>query len=144
MKRYVLIGLGGALGAVSRFLIKGMNLGYHGKFPLNTLIINISGSLILAFILTVALEIWSFDEDVRLGIATGFIGAYTTFSTLCKETVLLAQQGFFFYAVLYVAVSTALGLLAAYLGMIVARRIVPRMLGIIDKNGEEDYDGGVE
>jgi len=144
MKRYLLIGICGALGAISRFLVKGINIsGYIGKIPLNTLIINVSGSLLLAFILTVAFEIWFFDEDIRLGIATGFLGAYTTFSTLCKETVGLVQQGLLFSAASYVTLSLAFGLAAAYLGVVLARTIVPKIFKMSDEP-DKSYDGGVE
>jgi CrcB protein len=86
--------IGGALGAMLRLAVKNISIGqYQGSFPLNTLIINISGSFVLAFFLTMTLEFFEFDADVRLGISTGFLGAYTTFSTLCRESVLLLAGG---------------------------------------------------
>ena len=136
MKRYLCIGIGGFLGAVLRYVIKGIHI-YHYKenIPLNTLIINVTGSFILALVLTTALEIWEIDANVRLGIATGFLGAYTTFSTLCKETSALLSQGFYFSTLSYITVSTMLGLGAAYFGIILAREAIGKR---IKYNNEED------
>ncbi len=123
MRKYIFIGAGGILGAILRYLIKGINIyPYHGNLPLNTFIINITGSFILALILTIAYEIYQFDTCLRLGIATGFLGAFTTFSTLCKETVNLIIQGDYFSAVVYVSTSTIIGLAAVYLGIALARQ----------------------
>jgi len=125
MRKYVFIGIGGFLGAISRFLIKGIQIShYYGNIPLNTLIINVTGSFILALILTVTFKNIDFHADIRLGITTGFFGAYTTFSTLCKETVGLMQQGFYYSALMYVTVSIVLGLVSVYLAIILARKIV--------------------
>jgi CrcB protein len=122
MRRYVFIGLGGFLGAISRFIVKGIQFHeYRGSIPLNTFIVNITGSLILAFIFTIASEVWEFDEDIRLGIGTGFLGAFTTFSTFCKELVILIEKGLYFSAISYVTVSTVLGLASAYFGVVLAR-----------------------
>lgn len=129
MRKYVFIISGGILGAVSRYAVKGIHI-YHFKenMPLNTLMINVSGSFILALLLTIAFEIWEFDADIRLGIATGFLGAYTTFSTFCMETVLLMRDGFYFSAVLYITVSTMIGLAAAYFGIALARQVVAKLV----------------
>ncbi|MFL0266700.1 fluoride efflux transporter CrcB [Candidatus Clostridium radicumherbarum] len=122
MRKYIFIGLGGILGAILRYYIKNIQLyHYNGAFPLNTFIINITGSFLLAFILTAALLIKGFDSDIKLGIGTGFIGAYTTFSTMCKETALLITSGYFVSAACYILLSIILGLGAAYLGTAVAR-----------------------
>lgn len=122
MRKYIFIGIGGILGAILRYVIKGVQIyNYHENVPLNTLIINITGSFVLALVLTVAFEVWKFDTAVRLGIATGFLGSYTTFSTLCKEIVNLIYQGDYFSAILYITVSTVIGLAAAYFGIVLAR-----------------------
>lgn len=129
MRKYIFISIGGILGAILRYLIKGMHIyHYHENVPLNTLIINITGSFVLALILTVAFEVWEFNADIRLGIATGFLGAYTTFSTLCKETVGLIYQGDYFSAISYITVSTMLGIAAAYFGIVLAREVVSKLV----------------
>lgn len=127
MRKYIFIGIGGVAGALSRYIIKGIHINhYNGIFPINTLFINITGSFILASILTLAFEIWEFDSDIRLGIATGFLGAYTTFSTLCKETVELMKQGYFMEAFLTIASSVIAGLAAIYIGVILGRKVFPK------------------
>jgi fluoride exporter len=138
MRKYIFISIGGILGAILRYLIKEVHIyHYHENIPLNTLIINITGSFILALILTTAFEIWKFDADIRLGIATGFLGAYTTFSTLCKETVGLIHEGFYFSAFFYLTVSTILGLASVYLGIILAREVVSKLV----KKDKGEIDG---
>ncbi|MCX7710949.1 MAG: fluoride efflux transporter CrcB [Clostridia bacterium] len=124
MRKYLLIGMGGMLGAMSRYFIMGIHLtDQSGLFPINTFLTNITGSLILAFLLFGAFECWKINEDLRLGIGTGFLGAYTTFSTLCKETDTLISHGNHLYAFTYVFLSVVLGLAAAYLGIILAKKL---------------------
>ena len=127
MRKYFFIAVGGILGAILRFLIKNIHM-YKGNFPLNTLIINIIGSFILALILTLAFEVMDFDSDIRLGIATGFLGAFTTFSTMIKETVVLINSGYYYSAILNLTVSTLLGLVVAYLGIVIAREVISKMV----------------
>lgn len=128
MRKYVFISIGGALGAILRYLIKTIQIyNYHENVPLNTLIINITGSFILALVLTIAMDVWKFDANIRLGIATGFLGAYTTFSTLCKDIILLLNKGDYFSAISYITVSTMLGLAAAYFGIVLAREVVSKL-----------------
>jgi len=128
MRKYIFIGCGSFAGAVLRYLIKGFHIyNHHENIPLNTLFINVLGALIIAFILTIAYEVWAFDSDARLGLTTGLLGAFTTFSTLCKETVGLLRDGYYFSAISYLTVSVTLGLASAYLGVILARKIGSKM-----------------
>lgn len=137
MRKYFFIAIGGFLGAISRVFIKNLHiLNYKGDFPINTFIINITGSFILALVLTTAFEVWKFDSDIRLGIATGFLGAYTTFSTFCKETNNLLNQQQFITALIYVLFSVGIGFLFAYAGVLLARNSVSKVLKHIDKVGE--------
>ena len=121
--------MGGILGAMVRFSIKGIDLfHYKGNFPLNTFIINITGSLILALLITVSLDVCKFDPDLKLGITTGFLGAYTTFSTICRETIGLMKEGNYLIAVFYILVTTIAGLAAAYTGVVIARSVIVRFV----------------
>lgn len=139
MKKYIYIGAGGFIGAVTRYMAKNIHfVSYHGSFPLNTFIINISGSLVIGIILTLAFEAAVINEDARLGIATGFLGAYTTFSTFCKESVLLINKGNVITAFSYTVLSIAAGLLAVYIGTIAARKF-----GELIKGTEEDIDSAI-
>ncbi len=127
-REYLYIGCGGFLGAVLRFLVKEMPL-YQGCPSLitGTLIANLLGSFAMAFILTTVLEIGSFDPDIKLGVTTGFLGAFTTFSTLCKETVGVMYGGDYLHGVSYLGVSVVTGFFSAYLGIMVARRLGGRL-----------------
>lgn len=144
MRKYIFIGCGSFAGAALRYLIKGSRIfDYHGKVPLDTLFINVLGALIIAFILTIACEIGSFDSDVRLGLTTGLLGAFTTFSTLCRETVGLLQNGRYFPAIFYMTASVMLGLAAAYVGVVLARKMGSKVAGRRekpDKLAEEESD----
>ena len=129
MKNYIFIGIGGFLGAICRVFIRNIHI-YNFKelIPMNTLIINVTGSFVLALLLTIALDIWKMDESIRLGIGTGFLGGYTTFSTLCKEAVTLLTKGNYFSAISYMAMSIVLGLTAAYFGIIIAREVIAKII----------------
>ena len=137
MRKYTFIAIGGMLGAILKYYIKNIHI-YHYKeaIPINTLLINVSGTFLLSLILTVAFEIYAIDSDIRLGIATGFLGAFTTFSTLCKETVNLMRQGDYYSSISYIGFSAMFGLVAAYFGVIVAREIVSNF--IKEKNSPRD------
>jgi len=122
MRKYAFIAIGGMLGATLRYLIKGIHIyHYNGIMPINTLFINTSGSFLLALTLTIAFETFNFNADIKLGIATGFLGAYTTFSTLCKETVNLIIRGEYYCGISYIGFSVIFGLAAAYLGAVLAK-----------------------
>lgn len=129
MRKYVFIGVGGFLGAIFRLFIKTMPIqNYKELVPLNILFINITGSFILALITTLALEVLNMDSDLRLGICTGFLGAYTTFSTMCKEAITLLDKGDYFSAITYLTNSIFLGIAAAYLGVVVAREVIYKLV----------------
>lgn len=82
MRKYLYIGIGGFLGAILRFTVRNVQLAdYKGNIPLNTLFVNISGCFFLAFLLAAAFSFLELDADIRLGLSTGLLGAYTTFST---------------------------------------------------------------
>lgn len=139
MKKYIFIACGGFLGAILRVVIKGWQIpGYSENIPLNTLIINVVGSFLLALILTIAYEVRDMNADVRLGIATGFLGAFTTFSSICKEVAELLKNGKYFSALSYVTVSVMLGFAAAYFGMVLACETVSKVLGKEEEEAEGD------
>jgi CrcB protein len=107
------VGVAGAGGAISRYVI-GRAVGAQ-LFPWATLGINITGSFVLAFIVTYATaRHWS--VDVSTAITVGFIGSYTTFSTFMWESFALGRTDRAGVAAVYVGVSIAVGLLAAWGG----------------------------
>jgi CrcB protein len=133
MKKYIFIAVGGFLGANLRFFLGNFKINNSLGIPFVTLLINITGSFLLALFLTISLEILEFDSDIRIGISTGFFGAYTTFSTLCKEITLLIFEGNYIAAITYITMSLILGLFSAYLGIITARKIISQFIIKEDK-----------
>jgi CrcB protein len=123
MSRFIAVALGGALGAVSRYAVAlFVAMFWKRDFPLATLLINVTGSFILGFFTTFAAEKTSLDPLWRLLVATGFVGAYTTFSTFEYETQRLAESGAMLWGALNVITSVAAGLAAVQLGVFLARR----------------------
>lgn len=122
MRKYLYIGMGGFLGAVLRFALARVQIfDYHGNIPLNTLFINISGCLLLAFLLASASSFLEMDPEIKVGVSTGLLGAYTTFSTLCKELARLMENGLYTDFLLYITLTVLLGFAAAYSGFAAAR-----------------------
>ncbi|MDP6745365.1 MAG: fluoride efflux transporter CrcB, partial [SAR324 cluster bacterium] len=112
------IALGGACGSVSRFLVAremGRRLGDF--LPYGTLAVNVLGSLALGWLATVFLDRPEINSALRLGIAVGFLGAFTTFSTFSLESVQLLLNGAVWRAMLNIAVNTVVCLGMCYLGM---------------------------
>ena len=122
MTRFLVVAAGGAAGAVARYgvtLIVAMF--WKSDFPLATLLINVSGSFILGFFATMAAERTAIDPLWRLLVATGFVGAYTTFSTFEYETERLAASGAVTWGILNIVTSVIAGFIAVRLGIVVAR-----------------------
>lgn len=119
----VAVGVGGATGAVARYLVSLAVPAAPGAFPWGTFVINISGSAVLGFLLVLLGEQFPRGRLARPLLGTGVIGAYTTFSTLEVEAVLLARGGHFGLAALDVVGSLAAGLVAVWLGMVLARLV---------------------
>lgn len=102
---------------------------YIGEIPTGTIFINVFGCFLLAFILAVALEILEFNSDLKLGITTGLLGAFTSFAMFCKETVILITRGLYISAVFYIVISIALAFSAVYAGMVLARKFLVKIKG---------------
>lgn len=121
---FLLVGIGGALGAISRLVVSTWVAQKFGAtFPYGTFAVNVTGSLLLGFIMTLATERASFPAEIRPLIAVGFIGAYTTFSTFSYETMQLLLAGSILEGTLNIVVSLAAGLAAILAGIVVARAI---------------------
>jgi len=143
VQKYVYISIGGAIGAVLRLSVGNIhNWSDFTDIPLNTLAINIMGCFVLALFLTIAYEVMEVDADIRLGVSTGLLGSFTTFSTLCKESVELMIEGEYFSAILYIILSIALGLAAAYFGIVLARKVMAKRLKDTPKGVMEILDEG--
>lgn len=113
----VAIALAGAAGAVTRFVIDGYVQERHGhRFPWGTFLINCSGSLLLGLLVGLTIS-GSLSPRTSVVLATGFCGAYTTFSTWGYEAVRLAEGGSKDVAAGYLLGSLAAGLVAAAAGL---------------------------
>ncbi|HXG24359.1 MAG TPA: fluoride efflux transporter CrcB [Chthonomonadales bacterium] len=96
--KYLVIGLGGFIGANARYIIGGwVQQKWGSSFPYGTFVINITGSFILGLFATLALR-FTWSEYLRLWVAIGFVGAYTTFSTFEYETLRLIMEGRQYFA----------------------------------------------
>jgi len=114
--RCIAVGLAGSVGAAARYLI-GLLFGLlNVRFPLGTMFINLSGSLFLGWFLTYIAG-RHVSDATRLGIAVGFVGAYTTFSTFMYESVKLIDEGAHIEGMVNIMASLLLGLAAVQCGM---------------------------
>jgi CrcB protein len=95
-----------------------------GHFPWGTFIVNMTGSALLGFLMVAIVERFPRHRMARPLLATGFVGAYTTFSTLAVEAVVLARGAHLATAVAYVLVSFAAGLPCVWAGMSAARLLL--------------------
>ncbi|TLU66268.1 fluoride efflux transporter CrcB [Thalassotalea litorea] len=115
---YLFVALGGACGASLRYFISQMVLIWLGKgFPFATLLVNITGSLLMGFLYGLIQQGIIEVVVYRTLLGIGFLGAFTTFSTFSLDTLLLLQQGEIIKAMLNVILNVALCILAAALGM---------------------------
>ncbi|HBI05301.1 MAG TPA: fluoride efflux transporter CrcB [Paenibacillaceae bacterium] len=108
---YLLVAIGGGLGAILRFSLgKWIVERLGASFPYGTFVINITGSFLLGFTLFMG-------EGIHLFFNMGFLGAFTTFSTFSYEGFTLMEKGQYVRSILYVIGSAFLGIVGAYLGM---------------------------
>lgn len=121
---YLLVFIGGGLGSMARYGVSvfGMRLLGQG-FPWPTLLINIIGSAVMGLLTGWLAVQGTGPQQLRLFIATGVLGGFTTFSTFSLETVMLYERGQLGLAVAYVATSVGVGVGALFLAMKLARGI---------------------
>lgn len=115
----VLLSLAGALGAVCRLVVDGGVRARYDRFPLGTLVVNVSGSLLLGVVTGLVL-FHGAPSELRTVLGTGFCGGYTTFSTASFEAVRLLQQRRLGAALLTAAGTLLLTLLAGAAGLTLA------------------------
>jgi CrcB protein len=118
---YMAVAIGGFLGACARYLLSEA-LGTLSGFPVATLLTNLSGSFVLAWFYTITLERIPVHPHLRAGVGTGFIGAFTTFSTLNVELWKLWQNREFGLAAAYFLLTYAGGMLVSLAGYALAMR----------------------
>lgn len=125
MMMVLYVAFGSAIGGAARLLVGTMIQQRTGTmFPLGTLVINITGSLVLGFLMRYTLGTSAVSPEVRGLLTTGLCGGFTTFSTFSFETMTLLEDGELARAGWYVALSVAVSLLGVYLGFVAARELL--------------------
>ncbi len=122
---YLAVALGGSIGAISRYVTVLFAQNVWGlKFPYGTLVVNTVGSLLAGFFLTLLVGRFSGEEYWRLFFFTGFLGAYTTFSSFAAESLFLFEQGQWLKLCLNILVNNIGALSMVLLGTLIARYFV--------------------
>ncbi len=114
IKNILLVGLGGGIGSMLRYACW---LLFNSKyFPYATLCVNIIGSFIIGLIIAVSIKNGSFANNWKLFLTAGVCGGFTTFSAFSAENLLLLQNGKYTVVLMYIVLSVAAGIAAAWLG----------------------------
>lgn len=125
MTRFVLICCGGAVGTGARYLLGSLAIRWLGPdFPFGTLIINVLGSFLIGMVQQVALTTGWIPETLRLVLAVGVLGGFTTYSSFSYETIRLIETGSWVTATSYVVLTTALCLGGCLAGLAVGGLLV--------------------
>ena len=114
--KFLLVFVGGGLGAMARYFVTTNLAGKLGNFPVGTMAANILGSFLMGLVVGIIAGRSSL-ENVRLLLAVGFLGGFTTFSSFSAETLSLIQGGQMFLAVINTLVSVVAGLAACFAGL---------------------------
>ncbi|MFZ1916159.1 MAG: fluoride efflux transporter CrcB [Terriglobales bacterium] len=125
MGKYFAVGIGGFVGSIARFWLAsyvGQRMGT--RFPYGTFLINVSGSFLIGFVMTILTERTHLSPTYRYLIPIGFIGGYTTFSTFEYETLRVIQDGQFTIGLLNIVLSVLVGFLMVWTGAMVGKAIV--------------------
>ncbi len=122
LKNILLVGLGGGIGSIARFLCqKYIYEWYPHPFPLGTFLVNIAGCFLIGLFSGFAEKGALINTEWRLLLTTGLCGGFTTFSSFALENINLLRTGHLFYFVLYTAASVVLGILATWLGLVIIK-----------------------
>ncbi|NJO40335.1 MAG: fluoride efflux transporter CrcB [Cyanobacteria bacterium CRU_2_1] len=119
----IAVSLGAIPGALSRYYLTVLASQWFGTFPYGTFFINLTGAFIMGFFTTFTLERTITSPDLRLLIAVGFLGSYTTFSTYTLDTMTLLRSGNYGLSLFYWAGSAIIGLVSVEFGSVLARKL---------------------
>ena len=112
----IVVGAGGFIGAVCRYLIGMIPLKEGCTFPIKTFMINIAGSFLIGIVAALAMRTESLDSRIVLFLKVGICGGFTTFSSFALETTDLMKDGKMHLAAIYTVLSVTLGVLAVFAG----------------------------
>ena len=125
IKTLLFIAIGGAFGAVMRFLSQATVYELVGKtFPYGTLFVNVTGSFLMGLLSIFLVEKFNLSAEWHLAILVGVLGSFTTFSTFSIETLVLFEQGDVFKAMTNILLSIVLCILAVWVGAYLAKQLV--------------------
>jgi fluoride exporter len=118
------VAAGGAIGATLRWAIGAWVMSRTSSgFPWHTMFVNLSGAFFIGVLMAFSVEKGAVSGDWRLFLGTGILGGFTTFSTLSYESIALMQDGLWGQGMLNMFASAALGLVAAWLGLVAGRAL---------------------
>jgi fluoride exporter len=129
---YLVVALGGALGALARWAVAEALPSSPGGWPWATLLVNLTGCLLIGVLLAVLLERFPTAPWLRPFLATGLLGGYTTYSTFAVDVVRMADAGAWAAATGYVIASVLGGLLSVVAGLVVGR-VAVRAAATVDE-----------
>jgi len=119
----IIIAVGGAIGTISRFGLNKLFFDPSGANTLSTFIANSTGSFILGFLIAYISMKPEWPPEIKLFLSIGILASYTTFSTFTVSTIYMIENGELIRALINVSASILVGLIAAYLGIILGRSI---------------------
>ena len=124
MKHLLLVGLGGFIGSVARFLVSKLNLSWHFfSIPMGTLTVNVLGSFIIGILVGISAKSDLISTDLRVFLMVGFCGGFTTFSTFAFDNFMMISGNLWQFLILNIGGSILAGLLAVYAGIVVTRML---------------------
>jgi len=123
MLNCLIVGLGGGLGAMVRYLIGLIPLNEGFTFPIKTFAINVLGSFLIGLVVALSLRMSGLNDKSILFLKAGFCGGFTTFSTFALESSLLIKDGHLTLAILYISLSILAGILALLLAQILVKNL---------------------
>jgi len=121
LKQILLVGLGGGVGSILRFLTSTLLFKHNSSFPIGTFVANILGCLVIGLFVGLSFRYDFVNKELRHLLIVGFCGGYTTFSTFSLENIELINAGSFGMLAFYTVASVAIGILAVWTGIMIVK-----------------------